>query len=131
MTLPEAILPITFALIVFIDALTDKWRKDKVKHFRGAIVYAIVCGIVGLIFWQVFDERVLDITAFVILTRLAFFDPLYNLLIKQSFVYEGSKLPKEDISTTDILESLTGISIFWLRISYIAFYIGYLISYLL
>lgn len=130
MIIPAYILPILFVIVVFLDALTDiiKIREnEKINHKFGALIYFIISLVAGIVFWAWSTATWADIILFPLITRLAFFDPLLNLLLKKPFIYEGVHKPKEDSSFTDLIEKKTGISVLWLRLIYIILFIGYLI----
>lgn len=68
---------------------------------------------------------------FSLFTRLAAFDPIYNLLKGKPFTYEGDLNKKEDKSIIDQIEEWTRLSILWLRIFYIFIYLIFLTIYFL
>ena len=121
------LIPLSFFIIVAIDAYTDTYRQ--VKHKRGLFLYALACVFVSIFFLKFTDVNVLWLIGFSLLTRLAAFDPIYNLLRGKPFIYEGMNEGKKDKSIIDQIEAWTGLSIFWLRIIYIIIYVGFLIFY--
>ena len=124
--MPSIIVPIFFIILNFIDALTDKLKGSEVKHKRGAFWYAGISFVACLIFGQFVDVTIWDLIAFPILTRMAFFDAFYLLLIREKLTYEGEK-NKTDKSLIDTIEAWTHIPIMVLRVIYLLLFIGYLI----
>lgn len=116
--------PLVYIIINLIDAYTD--RKRVVKHKRGAYIYGAVCFIVSWPLLGLTPATLFDVISLPILTRLAIFDIVRNLFAGKDWLYEGDK-NKPDKSWFDQLESKLNISIFWLRILYIAKYMAYLI----
>lgn len=119
-------LPISFLLVVIIDAYTD--RKRTVQHKRGLILYTLACVLLSIFFMKFSDVHWYYLVSFSILTRLAVFDPIRNLFAGQRFTYEGD-LNKEDRSWFDWLESKLPLSVFWKRIFYFIKYATLLIVY--
>lgn len=124
----EIVVPFSFILIVAIDAYTDSNRV--VNHRRGLAVYALACVLLSAIYFFFFDVHWYWLVSFAIITRLAGFDPMYNLFAGKKFTYEGS-LNKPDPSLFDQIENLIPISVFWKRIIYFVKYISFLIIYFL
>lgn len=130
MTIPSYILPITCFLFVTFDAFTDMVNikeGEAINHKRGAIYYLIASLILGAVFLAWSNAPLLDIIVFPVITRMAFFDPLLNVMLGKSFIYEGVYKTKKDRSFTDWIEGKIGLSVIWLRVIYLALFIGYLI----
>ena len=118
------LLIIIYQFLTFADAWTD--RKGNVNHLRGAILYATGGALVALLFIHRIPWY--HIALCLLLTRAAFFDVYLNLLRGKPFSYNGDATnPKR--SLIDKLEDWTGLSVFWLRVIYIAAYLTHIIIY--
>jgi len=115
-------------IAVVIDACTDKKQILNVKHLRGAIIYSLAVAAPYLFFINAVSFYHLIIIP--VLTRAAYFDTFLNILTGNPFTYNGYKLNKKR-SLIDRVEDATGLSIFWLRVSYIVLHIGYSIYFLI
>ncbi len=124
------LIPFIYLVIVAIDAYTDTYRT--VKHKRGLFLYALACIFISIVYLKFTDVNIGWLIGFSLFTRLAFFNPVYGLLrgVVNWFTYQGD-LKKKDVSLFDKLEAWSGISIFWLRVAYIAKYISFLTIYFL
>lgn len=123
---PYSVVPIFYILLNIVDAFTDYKLKDKVKHKRGALIYMGISIAMFFVFGAFAKTTMTDNIVYPILTRLAFFDPLYLLMIRERLTYEGAK-NKTDKSFVDWFENLIPIPIIAKRIIYLGLYIGYFI----
>ncbi len=117
---------------VIIHAGADAIRTDRdkaVDHITGSIFYGI--GAVTLFVLLIFtsESQWHELIALPLLTRLALFDPLYNLFIGKNFFYEGVPKRLEDESWWDRQERKSGLPIVAYRIFYLAIYVWYLIVF--
>jgi len=126
-----AVVFIIFCFVITnIDAATDNKKRENVKHLRGALLYAGAClipffALNGLFHWWHFVFMPL-------LTRAALFDILLNSKMGEGWLYEGDMTKdKSKFSIIDRIEKWTGLSVFFLRIFYLAVYAGYLIYFLI
>lgn len=113
---------------VVIDTYTDGIDMLNVKHLRGAVLYII--GVAFPYSFFVKDVSLHHLIIIPILSRAAFFDPILNLFTGNPFNYNGYK-DNQNRSLIDKIEDWTGLSIFWLRIIYIALYVGYAIYFII
>jgi len=140
MTLSPIVIPAVAFAVVLAHALIDRHttivKQKPVRHKRGVYYYCLVWFV---LFWPLFyysPESLypivtgLPIILFAFLTRLAFFDPLYNKFIKKGFLYEGVEKKKSDRSFFDWAEKKIGWPVWVYRIIYFVAYLGYLIFYL-
>jgi len=124
-------IPIAYILLNVIHALWHWYRIVKknitIRSTQKTIEYS-VASILAAVVLILFHYPVLPMILFALLTRMAFFDILLNILRGKSWLYEGEI--KKRKSWVDWFENQTGLPIWVLRILYIAVYIGYLIIYL-
>ena len=124
--MPYCIVPIFYILLNIVDAFTDYKLKDKVKHKRGALIYMTISVVMFFVFGAFAKTTLTDNIVFPVITRLAFFDPLYLLFIRERLTYEGDK-NKPDKSFIDEVEAFLGIPILCLRLIYLLIFVSYLI----
>lgn len=123
----EYITPLTYLALVFIHAYYDSKHIKTIDHKAEAAVYIIICALVGVVF--VGKIKVISIILFPLLTRAAFFDPLFNWLIGNHFLYEGVYKPKNKRSLFDWLELKIGLPVFIYRIVYFIIYLIHIFYY--
>jgi hypothetical protein len=117
---------------VLIHAGADAVRTDRDKpidHSRGSIMYGTAAIILFIILFIFKTFAWHELIALPLLTRLAFFDPLYNLFIGQNFFYEGVPKRLEDESWWDRQERYLGLPIIVYRLFYLSIYVWYLIIF--
>lgn len=118
---------LTYVLINVVDAYTD--RRIVVNHKRGAIVYALICAVIAWPLTELTAATWLDVCVLPLITRLAFFDPVFYLLKGK---YRGiffEEVKKINGSWIDDLEKSIGLPVIWARIIYLLIYVLYLIFF--
>ena len=109
--------------IVILDAAVNWFVIEKlhhtVNHFAQGVIYGVMLS--PLLFW--FDWK--TIAELGIFARLAFYDPLLNLLRGESLLYNGKKtpVPGRKQSLMDWLENKSGIPVIYFRIGYLVAFI--------
>ena len=123
-------IPIIYILLNVIHAWYHSYliKKDEVIYSNQKTIEYSVASILTATVLIFFHYPVLPMILFALLSRMAFFDILLNLLRGKSWLYEGEISKKKSI--IDLVENKTGLPIWFLRLFYIACYIGYLIIYL-
>jgi len=133
----EFIIPISYLILVAIHAYCDKVRtkNDKpVSHGWGSFYYvmASICLLYAYGYWVYPEHPFFPAELFIlpILTRAAFFDPLYNKFIGKHWLFEGVKKSKRLESWFDRLERNIGLPTAVYRLAYLAAYFIYLGIYI-
>ena len=129
-------IPLTYILINFGQALWHRYLIGKNRLILSAqkiIEYSILSLLAGLTIlilsgWQVVP-LIFHLIAFCLLSRLAFYDIMLNLLRGKNWMYEG--VIGKYKSFWDWLENQTGIPMIIFRLFYIALFIGYTLIYYL
>ena len=123
-------IPIIYILLNVIHAWYHSYliKKDEVIYSTQKTIEYSVASILTATVLIFFHYPVLPMILFALLSRMAFFDILLNLFRGKSWIYEGEISKKK--SLTDWVENKIGLPIWFLRLFYIACYIGYLIIYL-
>jgi hypothetical protein len=134
------VIPLTYILINLIHALWHCYliKKNRlIQSGQKVIEYSVLSIVAALIILWVKGSfkygswltDSLPLIFFCLLSRLALFDPVLNLLRGKPIYYEGTIDRKK--SGFDWLESKLPVPIWLLRLIYIAAFITYLIIYLL
>jgi len=124
-------IPLTYFILNLIHALWHWYlikRNRTILSNQKTIEYSIISILAGVILKITLGCPLLPLILFCVLTRMAFFDILLNLMRGKSWLYEGEI--KKRKSFVDWFENQTGLPIWVLRILYIVVYIVYLIIYL-
>ena len=124
-------IPTLYILLVAGHAYWDARKIKKgiiINHKLEAIGYLIISVLLSIFLAKWFS--VLPLILFPLLTRAAFFDPVLNLFLGKSWLYEGVQKPKNKESWFDRLERNIGWPTYVYRIFYFAIYLIYLIIYL-
>jgi len=125
-------IPLTFILINFLQAFWHKYLIQKnrlIQSGQKIIEYLTISILAGVILKIWFGWQLLPLIFFCLLSRLAFFDIMLNLLRGKNWLYEGSIGRYK--SFWDWLERQSGIPIMIFRLLYIALFIGYTLIYYL
>lgn len=132
------LIPVFYLLMVAAHAFIDSVKIKKgivIRHNTESYFFAATC---FLIFFPLLDAmpdevgywHPLPLILFPLLTRLAFFDGLLNMMINKPWLYEGVKKPKDKESWFDRLERNIGLPVWLYRLIYIVLYLSYLVIYL-
>ena len=125
-------IPIVYILINFLQAFWHKYLIDKNQLIRSGqkiAEYSILSALAGVILFNFPEGKLLPLIFFCILSRLAFYDIMLNLLRGKNWMYEG--VIGKYKSFWDWLENQTGIPMIIFRLFYIALFIGYTLIYYL
>jgi len=124
-------IPLTYILLNFIHALWHWYlitKKNRlIKSLQKTIEYSVSSILAGVALKAVLGCKLLPLILFCVLTRMAYFDIMLNLLRGKSWLYEGEI--KKRKSWIDWFENQTGLPVAVLRIVYLVAFIVYTIIY--
>ena len=123
---------LTYILLNFMHACWHKYLIGKnrlILSGQKIIEYSGLSILAGVVLKSVLDCSLLPLILFCVLSRLAFYDILLNLLRGKNWMYEG-QISKYK-SFWDWLERQTGIPLMIFRLLYIALFVGYTLIYYL
>ena len=126
-------IPLTFILINFIQAIWHKYLIDKnrlIQSRQKIIEYSVASIVAGVILNIGLGCPILPLILFCVLTRLAFFSPFLNVLrggIKN--IFYDSPTSKKRKWTFDWFIAETGLPIWLVQIIFMFAFISYLIIY--
>lgn len=124
-------IPLVYILINLIQAVWHSYliKKNRlIQSGQKIIEYSIASILAGVILINFPGGKFLPLILFCILTRLAFFDPLLNILRGKPIAYEGEIKKKK--SFYDWFEDQTGLPTMFLRVVYLAAFLIYLIIWI-
>ena len=105
-------------------------KKNRLIQSNQKIIeYTIGSLLTGVILVTGFGCKLLPLILFAVLTRMAFFAPMLNLLRGKSYFYRGESSRKKRW-TFDWIEAKIGLPVWLLAFVYLAAYLVYLIIYL-
>lgn len=125
-------IPLTYILINFLQALWHRYLIGKNRLILSAqkiIEYSFMSILAGVVLKTVLGCHLLPLILFCVLSRLAFYDIILNLLRGKDWMYEG--VIGKYKSFWDWLEAQSGIPMMIFRLFYIALFIGYTLIYYL
>lgn len=136
--MPSFIIPFVAFAVVLAHALIDRRttivKQKPVRHLRGAFYYCLVWIVLFFVFFFIsgksFVSTAVPVVLFAFLTRVSFFDPLYNFSIGKGILFEGTVKKKRDTSIIDTIEKSIGWPVWVYRIIYFAVYFIYLGIYI-
>lgn len=127
----EFIVLISYLFGVALHAYIDGWRTVKYgrafSHWPGTFLYTGYSILLFIIWGELPQTKVIDLIALPVLTRAAFYDPLFNRIIGKSWLYEGVPKPKKKMSLIDRIEKRIGLPVWFYRLFYIAAYLIYVL----
>jgi len=127
------LIPSIYLVIIIAHAWYDSYQSKKgiyIKHLRESYIYCLLCLVLFFVLGELTTTKILPLILFPLLTRAAFFDPLYNLFTGNHFLFEGVNKGKKDKSFFDELEARINLPVFVYRFIYFIAYLIYLGIYI-